>query len=277
MGSQTQTNLNWLHRHLPDGLVVDARWLEHHDFSRQLRLKYVQNGWLRKLSRTVYTRPSLRNTKIPWQHLVISLQALMDLPIAIGGRTALESQGFGHYLTMRGRREIHLYTNQNPPGWVRHLPGQPKLVFHRASKLFLHGEIPPYRDGKSVARQRHPSLAPLPWGTWDWPLVVSTPERAILELLAEVPERETFQQADALMEGLRTLSPRRLQPLLANCRSVKVKRLFLWLAERHNHPWLRRLDPSSIDLGKGKRMLVRGGKLDAKYNITVPKKLHGGF
>ena len=76
-----------------------------------------------------------------------------------------------------------------------------------------------------------------------------------------------------LMEGLRNLSPRRLQELLADCRSVKVKRLFLWFAERHNHAWLKKLDRSVIDLGHGKRMLVRGGKLDTKYNITVPGDL----
>jgi putative hydrolase len=34
---------------------------------------------------------------------------------------------------------------------------------------------------------------------------MSSPERAILELLDEVPQRETFHQADVLMEGLRNL------------------------------------------------------------------------
>ena len=36
---------------------------------------------------------------------------------------------------------------------------------------------------------------------------------------------------------------------------------------------LAQLDPAAIDLGKGKRMVVRGGKLDSKYNITVPEDL----
>jgi Transcriptional regulator, AbiEi antitoxin, Type IV TA system len=112
---------------------------------------------------------------------------------------------------------------------------------------------------------------------WKWPLTVSTPERAILELLDEIPMRETFHQADVLMEGLRSLSPRRLQTLLLDCRSVKVKRLFFWFAERHRHAWLQKLDRSAIDLGTGKRMLVRGGKLDPKYNITVPENLDGGL
>jgi hypothetical protein len=113
-------------------------------------------------------------------------------------------------------------------------------------------------------------------GHWTWPLPVSTPERAILELLDEVPKRETFHQADVLMEGLRNLSPRRLQALLADCKSVKAKRLVFWFAERHTHAWLQKLDRSAVDLGKGKRMLVRGGKLDTKYNITVPENLDAG-
>jgi hypothetical protein len=111
------------------------------------------------------------------------------------------------------------------------------------------------------------------WGHWNWPLLMSTPERAILELLEQVPQKETFHQADMLMEGLRNLSPKRLQQLLADCRSIKVKRLFFWFAERHNHAWLKKLDRAAIDLGRGKRMLVRGGKLDTKFNITVPENL----
>ena len=96
--------------------------------------------------------------------------------------------------------------------------------------------------------------------------MTSSLERAILELLDEVPERETFHQADMLFEGLPNLSPRKLQPLLPACRSVKVKRLFLWFAERHQPPWLNALDRSGIDLGRGKRMLVKGGS-----TLLVPR------
>ena len=89
----------------------------------------------------------------------------------------------------------------------------------------------------------------------------------------ELPDRESFDHADKLMESLTTLSPRRLETLLLNCRSVKVKRLFFFFAERHNHQWLNRLDPHSFDLGQGNRVLAKGGKLDPRYHITVPRDL----
>jgi hypothetical protein len=120
----------------------------------------------------------------------------------------------------------------------------------------------------------HGSVNVEPWGQWRWPLTLSSPERAILELLDELPHRESFHQVDMLMEGLSTLSPRRLQKLLADCRSVKVKRLFFFFADRHPHAWLKRIDKEAVDLGKGKRMLVKNGKLDRAYQITVPEDFH---
>ena len=106
-------------------------------------------------------------------------------------------------------------------------------------------------------------------------MTLSSPERALLELLDELPEHESFDQVDKLVEGLANLSPQRLQKLLAACRSVKVKRLFLFFADRCHHAWAKRIRKENIDLGKGKRMLVKGGKLDPTYQITVPEELVG--
>ena len=277
MGSQNHGKLNSLQRDLPEGLVVDAGWLEQHGVSRQLRRKYVMNGWLLSLARGVYSRPapSESDEPLPWQQLVVSFNALLNLPVSVGARSALELQGFAHYLTASGPPEVHLYTHKDVPGWVSHVPVNTRLVFHSAVKLLRSGAIPPYdsKADSTAPALTKASLMVQTWGHRNWQLVLSTPERAMLELLDEVPNRETFHQADVLMEGLRSLSPRRLHTLLTDCKSVKVKRLFFWFAERHNHAWLQKLDRSGIDLGRGKRMLVRGGKLDTRYNITVPENL----
>jgi hypothetical protein len=119
-----------------------------------------------------------------------------------------------------------------------------------------------------------PDFTAQPWGQAGWVLVLSSPERALLEILNELPDRESFHQVDKLVEGLSNLSPRRLEKLLMDCKSVKVKRLFFFFADRHKHAWLKRIHKEAIDLGKGKRMLVRGGKFNAAYQITVPEDLN---
>lgn len=293
MGEQKQVKLNWLQTHLPEGLLADAGWLQRHGFSSSLRSKYVAHDWLDQVVRGVYRRPPAslpvpfenEDERVHWQHVVVSLQTLLERALAVGGRTALELQGLGHYLSAAGSREIHLYGTEQPPGWVSKLKLEARFVFHNSGRLFKDQgtlrDLRTQRDnlptGPNTGSHAGGNFIRQPWGRWEWPLTMSSPERAILELLDEIPQRETFHQADVLMEGLRNLSPRRLDSLLMDCRSVKVKRLFLWFAERHNHAWLKGLNRKDIDLGSGKRMLVRGGKLDAKFNITVPENLdaHG--
>mgnify|MGYP001584397915 FL=1 len=98
---------------------------------------------------------------------------------------------------------------------------------------------------------------------------MSAPERAALELVDLVPKEQSFSEARLLMEGLTTLRPELVQELLEACRSVKAKRLFLFLAEEANHAWFKELNTSKLDLGKGNRSIVKGGQLDQKYQITV--------
>lgn len=280
MAKQTKGKLNYLAHHLPEGLLVDAAWLSNRGYSSSLRSQYVAAGWLEQPARQVYRRPG---GPLLWQHVVISLQTLLGHSLTVGGRTALELQGYAHYLVHQ-TKEVHLYGPERPPTWLNKLRLGVRFLYHNSQKLFGSEEVlPPIKDlasnvhaGRSTdADSPHGGLTGQPWGQWDWPLTLSTPERAVLELLDELPERESFHQVDKLMEGLSNLSPRRLQKLLSDCRSVKVKRLFLFFADRHQHAWAKRVKKDDIDLGKGKRMLVKGGKLNSTYQITVPEDLVG--
>lgn len=76
-----------------------------------------------------------------------------------------------------------------------------------------------------------------------------------------------------LIEGMMTLRPELIRNLLKSCRSVKVKRLFLFMAENNKLPWYEKLDVSKVDLGSCKRTMVKNEKLDNKYKITVPTEL----
>ena len=292
MASQRGSKLNQIQQLVPEGLVVDAAWLDRHGFTHPLRQKYVAHGWLVSLARGVYQRPAARlGTQdaadvLDWERVLLSLQTLLDVGVSVGGRTALEVHGLAHYLPASNIREVHLYTREALPGWLAKIPVNARFVVHNPDRLLAS----PGRGLDSVMRtvvtgSGEQDLAPpsdvtqedsdttLRWGHWRWPLTLSTPERAVLELLDELPRRESFDQVDALFSGLGVVLPRRMQRLLEACRSIKVKRLFLFFADRHNHAWSKQLDRTRIDLGRGKRLLAVGGKLDPKYQITVPESL----
>lgn len=276
MARRNDNLLNRLERDLPEGLLADSTWLKKHGFSRQLQNHYVSAGWLEQPARGVYRRP---RQSLTWQQAVISLQTiLLRRPLFVGGRTALELQGYAHYLAQKNR-EVHLFGPKAPPGWLHKLPMDVRFVYHNSRKLFRNDPVT-FGLGSlnwDVAKNKssNDDWTQQPWGQWDWPLTLSTPERAILETLDELPGHESFHQVDKLMEGLSTLSPRRLQKILHDCKNVKVKRLFFFFADRHRHAWLKRLNKDEIDFGKGKRMLVKGGRLDRSYEITVPEDMNG--
>jgi hypothetical protein len=75
------------------------------------------------------------------------------------------------------------------------------------------------------------------------------------------------------MQGLTTLRPKLLQQLLEQCNSIKVKRLFLYMATKAGHDWKNRLDLGKLDLGSGDRSITKGGAYNAQFGITVPEEL----
>lgn len=284
MNEQNPTKLNALQTLLPEGLLVPTPWLEQRGYSRSLIAGYVKRGWLVSPAHGVYRRPG---APLRWQQVVLSLGRASALAPHVGGLSALEWRGYAHFLKPRGPGEVDLYAPSRLPGWVGKLGLPERFVAHGlglfapdaaalpspvvppAAWPVLQEPSLPYRAG--APRE---GVANHPWGVWNDPLPVSLPERAMLEFLEEVPSRHTLEHAALLVEGLHDLSSRRVLDLLAACRSVKVKRLFLALSSRQDFQWVKPVlaaaDRGEVALGSGKRSLVKGGKLDARYQITVP-------
>ena len=107
----------------------------------------------------------------------------------------------------------------------------------------------------------------------NFPIRIASPERAILECLFLAPDKLDLVECYQIMEGLTNLRPNLMQELLEGCTSIKVKRLFLYLADKAGHQWLSFIDNSKISLGKGDRSVVKGGVYISEYRISVPKDL----
>lgn len=257
MTEQKRKKLNKLQELLPEGLLADAAWLDKKGYSSSLRSQYVSAGWLNQPTRGVFRRS---RGALQWEQAIISLQRhlLSDAVPIVGGRTALELHNYAHYLPQESK-EVFLYGHKAVPGWLKHLPLDVVFVCRNDKKLFRNDPVTLGIEGIACK---------------DWTLTLSTPERAVLQLLDELPDHESFHQVDMLFEGLSQLRPHRLQKLLKDCKSIKVKRLFFFFADRHGHAWVKYLDKNNIGgLGKGKRLIARGGKLDPVYEITVPEEM----
>ncbi|MBP6585827.1 MAG: type IV toxin-antitoxin system AbiEi family antitoxin [Flavobacterium sp.] len=251
-----------LYEIMPEGVIATHKWLMENNLTRHAIDNLVKSKQLESISKGVYVRNS---SKISWQSVVFSLQSIVKTDLVIGGLTALEMQGLSHYVSLSENKTVHLFGNDVLPEWVTNLHLNVKFVRHTTHSLFA--------KNSEENKQLHPFTLERDWDNEGRKLIISTPERAYLEVLADVPQKITFEHADQLMQGLTTLSPRNLQKTLEGCQNVKVKRLFFWFADRQNYVWLGKINRESITLGAGNRMLIKGGKLDPKYKITVPEWL----
>ena len=199
-----------------------------------------------------------------WEIPLLSLQWIMKYAVHLGGESALDMAGYAHYLSLGGRPRVQFHGEV--PSWLKRLPMQTEIVVRRRT---LFGDDPVGIDDAGLEAGSSGALVDV----WRWPIKASSPERAILEALDELPHRASFENLDKIFEGLVSLRPKQLMALLAACRSVKVRRLFLVFADRHEHGWRKYLDTSKIDLGSGPRALVEGGKLHPTYRIYVPEAL----
>ncbi len=102
-------------------------------------------------------------------------------------------------------------------------------------------------------------------------ITISSRERAIMEMMDSLDLSESFETLEQYFEGLTNIRSELTQKLLNMCNSVKVKRIFLYVATRLNLPVARKLEWKKINLGREKRVVVRNGKLDKTFNITVPQ------
>ena len=251
---------------VPPGFMVDTRWLRGQGIDPKSIHGYVARGWLERIIHGVYRRPlpegAHGSSEVSWEIPLLSLQWIMKYEVHLGGESALDLAGHAHYLSLGGKPRVHFYGHV--PSWLKRLPMRTQIVMHGRT---LFGDDPigiadADRDAQASGRAVN---------VWRWPIKASSPERAILEAIDELPNHASFDTLDKVFESLTSLRPKQLMGLLTACRSIKVRRLFFVFADRHRHRWRKHLDPSKIDFGSGPRALVEGGRLHPAYRIYVPR------
>lgn len=254
MTSRKASKINQVLQKWPKGTVATQVWLDQLGVSRKLANWHVGSGWLVRFGARAYVRPA---DHVDWRGGLYALQTQLNMTIHVGGLSALELQGRAHFVPLGSKKRVILVSDrlEQPPIWFRKHQWKATLV-HHCTSLF-----------KSVPEA---DATKLDCGGFE--VTMSNAERAIMEQIHLSRHNHDVEHAHELMRGLSTLRPNVVQNLLLNCRSVKVKRFFLWSAELCTHTWFERLDLTKVNLGKGKRQIYKRGRLDPKYQITVPAR-----
>ena len=213
---------------------------------------YARSGWLESMGYGVY---KLAGDSVDWYGAIYALQIQKGSNIHPGGKTALTLKGYSHYIGNSINR-VDLFANKAGllPKWFKDNDWGVQTNYIQ-TKMIDYSNINYY---SSILYK-------------DLKLLISSPELAAMEMLSLIPKGQSFDESLRITEGLTTLRSQLVQNLLEECNSVKVKRLFLYMAEKHEHQWFNELNLENINLGSGKRVIVEDGTLDKKYNITVPK------
>jgi Transcriptional regulator, AbiEi antitoxin, Type IV TA system/Transcriptional regulator, AbiEi antitoxin N-terminal domain len=192
---------------------------------------------------------------IYYEGAICALQQQSKWSIHPGGRTALAYLGKAHYQDLSMKKAVVFGDgNERLPKWFTGYDWGIAIHYHPTTFL-------------------PPDLGLEVFPVKDFSIKVSGAARALMECLYLAPEEQDLMECMQVMEGLNNLRPNQVQALLEQCRSIKVKRLFLFMAEKAGHRWLNHLKPDKIDLGFGKRSIVERGTYDAKYQITISKEL----
>lgn len=252
MSTEFGTKINKLLQLQPQGVVLTSTWLKKQGYSSELLRNYRNNHWLQAIGNGAMIRS---NDDVDYLGAIFTLQRQLKLTIHPAAKTALSLLGKTHYLEFNANRVFLFGSNtETLPTWFRNRKWEVEI--RHVATSFLPAE-------KGLIEYEHKSFK----------IKTASATRAMMECLFLTPKEQDLLECYEIMQGLTNLSPITTQDLLECCTSVKVKRLFLYLADKSGHDWFNHLNIKQIGLGQGNRSLVSKGVYISKYKLTVPKEL----
>lgn len=225
--TSVSNKLKILYANLPPGSPVTSDALSQMGISADLAVHYARSGWLHRLARGIYCR----NGEALDQRLSLILLQQKIQGLHVGGKSALEWHGVRQYVSQHSNLHLYGWTATHLPEWfTERFPSE----YHR--KRLFNEELHALRH---IDLFENKEAAPL----------VSSPERALLELLSEVGVRQPLQEAREIFESCYNLRVEVLQSLLTHCKSIKTVRLCVQLAQELEISWAKKLDADALPTG----------------------------
>jgi len=231
---------------VPRGEPLSTATLAKHGVSAFRASKLAGSGWLTHLGRGVYMLPGDTLTRDG------SLAFLSgQIPaLHVGGKTALAWRGVRQNISFREVVNLWGDKPKRLPDWFT----ERFQAHYQATQLF---------DEKLPTKR---GLQALPAG--DPRVLVSVPERAMLELFSDIGKQQSLAEARDLVESLSGLRVKVLDELLKHTTRIKVVRLAATFAAELKLPWADLASKHSERIGGGRRWVAvgrTGERLDLRH------------
>lgn len=194
----------------------------------------AESGWLKRLGRGAYQVP---NGRLDRDKSIAFLSAKIA-GLHMGGKTALAWRGVRHNLANEERLLLWGDKSAQIPNWFT----QSFNAAYQTTKIFDKNLPSGY------------GIAPLPGGHQE--VMVSTPERALLELFSDTGKFQSLEETMKIAEGTRNLRLDALETLLTHTIRVKIVRLAKAFAEEFELPWADVARKHSERLGSAARWIA---------------------
>lgn len=207
--------------------------------------RLARTGWLKKLGRGVFLLPGDNLDK----EASLALLAKHTPGLHVSGKTALAWRGIRHNISTKERIALWSDAPTKLPSWLT------EQFPCRLQTTHIFDESTPPSLG----------VTSLPTGRADLP--VSTPERALLELLSDAGKNQSLEETQHLVESARNLRLPLLEELFSHLTRIKVARLATDLADSLELPWKEVAKRHRDRLGGAARWVATtrtGERLDLK-------------
>lgn len=221
---------------LPRGEPLSTAALQARGLSAFRASALARSGWLVHLARGIYMLPGDTLTRDG----SLAFLSAQTPGLHVGSKTALAWRGVRQNIAFREHLSLWGDVPRRLPEWfTQRFPAS-----YQATQLF-DDTLP-----KAFGVQPLPAADPR--------VLVSAPERALLELLSDVGKVQSLTEARELVESLPSLREKVLDELLTHTTRIKVVRMAATLATGLKLPWATLALHHSERIGGGARWVAVG-------------------
>jgi hypothetical protein len=150
-------------------------------FSRQLIDRYKKSNWLMPVGAGAY---KLANDIVNWTGALYAMQNQLKLNVHPGGKTALQLKGLAHFVPGE-IKEIFIFrpTEEKLPSWFKAYDWEVE-VHYSMTNLF--------NNDLGLTKEDFSTFS----------INISSAERAMMEMLYLVPQKQTLSESSLIMENL---------------------------------------------------------------------------